>query len=81
MLSRLHHRMERLEGGSSQQRVIVVKVGHGDGDDDAIVADALALAGITRQPGDLLVRVLSYSADSLDPPASVVAVHARGARR
>ena len=81
MLSRLQHRVERLEGGSNQQRVIVVKVGHGDGDDDAVVADALVLAGITRLPNYLLVRVLNFSADHLNPPASVVAVHARGAGR
>ena len=81
MLSRLQHRIERLEGGDRGSRVIVVKVGHLDGDDDSIVADALAEAGITRLPNDLLVRVLNFSADRLDPPASVVAVHAQGAGR
>ena len=81
MLSRLQHRIERLEGGSSGSRVIVVTVGHLDRDDDSIEADALAEAGITRLPSDLLVRVLNFSADHLDPPASVVAVYPRGAAR
>ena len=81
MLSRLQHRIERLEGGDRGSRMIVVKVGHLDRDDDSIVADALAEAGITRLPNDLLVRVLNFSADRLDPPASVVAVHAQGAGR
>ena len=52
---------------ASGTRVIVVKVGHVDGDDDGIVADALAEAGITRLPNDLLVRVLNFSADHLRP--------------
>ena len=81
MLSRLQHRIERLEGGDRGSRVIVVKVGHLDGDDDGIVADALAEAGITRLPSDLLVRVLNFSADRLQPPASVVAVYPQGAGR
>ena len=61
--------------------MIVVKVGHVDRDDDSIVADALAEAGITRLPSDLLVRVLHFGAERLQPPASVVAVHAQGAGR
>jgi hypothetical protein len=81
MRSQLQHRIERLESGDRGSRVIVVQVGHMDGDDDSIVGDALADAGITRLPGDLLIRVLNFSADRLNPPASVVAVHAQGARR
>ena len=81
MLSRLQHRIERLEGGDRGSRVIVVKVGHLDGDDDGIVADALAEARIIRQPSDLLVHVLDYGADRLQPPASVVAVYPQGAGR
>jgi len=81
MLSRLQHRIERLEGGSSGSRVIVVTVGHLDRDDDSIEADALAEAGIMRQPGDLLVRVLHYGVDRLQPPATVVAVYPQGAAR
>ena len=57
--------------------MIVVTMGHLDRN----VADALAEAGIIRLPGDLLVRVLNFSADHLQPPAPVVAVHARGAGR
>ena len=81
MLNRLQHRIERLEGGDQGSRVIVVKVGYLDGDDDGVVVDALADAGIMRQPGDLLVRVLDYGADRLQPPASVVAVYPQGAGR
>ena len=81
MLSRLQHRIERLEDGDGGFRMIVVKVGHLDHDDDDIVADALAEAGITRLLNDLLVRVLNFSADHLNPPASVVAVNAQGAGR
>jgi len=55
--------------------MIVVTMGHLERDDDDVVADALAAAGIIRLPGDLLVRVLNFSADHLQPPASVVAVH------
>ena len=73
--------LSRLEGGDRGSRVIVVKVGHADADDDGIVANALAEAGIMRQPGDLLVRVLHYGADRLRPPASVVAVYPKGAGR
>ena len=79
MLSRLQYRIERLEGGARGSRVIVVKVGYLDGDDDGIVADALAEAGIMRQRGDLLVRVLHYGAERLQPPASVVGVYPQGA--
>ena len=60
--------------------MIVVTMGHLDRDDN-VVADALTEAGIIRLPGDLLVRVLNFSADHLQPPAPVVAVHARGAGR
>jgi hypothetical protein len=81
MLNRLQHRIERLEDGDRGSRVIVVQVGQADNDDDAIVAAALVEAGITRLPNDLVVRVLNFSADRLDPPASVVAVHAHGAGR
>jgi hypothetical protein len=81
MLSRLQHRIERLEGGDRGSRVIVVTVGHLDRDEDGIVADALAKAGIMRQSGDLLVRVLHDGADRLRPPASVVAVYPQGAAR
>ena len=81
MLSRLQHRIERLEGGDRGSRVIVVTVGHLDGDNDGIVADALAEAGIMRSPSDLLVRVLHYGADRLQPSASVVAVYPQGAAR
>jgi len=81
MLSRLQHRVERLEGGSSGSRVIVVKVGYLGGDHDGIEAAALAEAGITRLPNDLLVRVLHYGADRLQPSASVVAVYPQGAGR
>jgi hypothetical protein len=81
MLNRLQHRIERLEDGDRGSRVIVVQVGQADNDDDAIVAAALVEAGITRLPNDLVVRVLNFSADRLDPPASVVAVHAQGAGR
>ena len=81
MLSRLQHRIERLEGGDRGSRVIVVKVGYLGGDHDGIVADVLAEAGIMRQPGDLLVRVLHYGMDRLQPPASVVAVYPQGAGR
>ena len=38
-------------------------------------------AGITRLPSDLLVRVLNYGADRLQPPATVVAVYPQGAGR
>ena len=75
MRNRLQHRIERLEGGNCGSRVIVVTMGHLERDDDDVVADALAAAGIIRLPGDLLVRVLNFSADHLQPPASVVAVH------
>ena len=81
MLNRLQHRIGRLEGGDRGSRVIVVKVGHADRDDAAIVTDALAEAGIKRLPGDLLVRVLHFGSDRLQPPASVVAVHPHGAGR
>jgi hypothetical protein len=81
MLNRLQHRIERLEDGDRGSRVIVVTVGHLNRDDDSIVAGALTEAGITRLPNDLLVRVLNFSADHLEPPASVVAVHAQGAGR
>ena len=81
MLNRLQHRVERLEGGDRGSRVIVVTVGYLDGDDDGIEAAALAEAGIMPQPGDLLVRVLHYGADRLQPPASVVAVYPQGAGR
>jgi hypothetical protein len=81
MLSRLQHRIERLEGGDAGSHVIVVEVGYLDHDDDSIVAGALTEAGITRLPNDLLVRVLNFSADRLDPHASVVSVHTRGAGR
>jgi hypothetical protein len=81
MLSRLQHRIERLEGGDRGSRVIVVEVGYLDRDDNSIVAGALTEAGITRLSNDLLVRVLNFSADRLDPPASVVAVHAQRAGR
>ena len=81
MLSRLQHRIERLEGGDRGSRVIVVTVGHLDRDDDGIEAAALAEAGIMRQPGDLLVRVLHYGVDRLQPPATVVAVYPQGAAR
>jgi hypothetical protein len=75
MQNRLQHRIERLEGGDRGSRMIVVTMGHLERDDDDVVADALAAAGIIRLPGDLLVRVLNFSADHLQPPASVVAVH------
>ena len=81
MLNRLQHRIERLEGGDRGSRVIVVKVGYLDGDDDGIVADAIAEAGIMRPPSNLLVRVLHYGANRLQPPASVVAVYPQGAAR
>jgi hypothetical protein len=81
MLNRLQHRIERLEGGDWGSRMIVITVGHLDRDDDGIVVDALAEAGIIRQPNDLLVRVLHYGADRLQPRASVVAVHSQGAGR
>jgi hypothetical protein len=81
MLNRLQHRIERLEGGDQGSRVIVVEMGYLDRDDDNVVADALAEAGITRLPNDLLVRVPNFSADRLDPPAAVVAVHMQGAGR
>ena len=81
MLSCLQQQIERLEGGDRGSRVIVVTVGHLDRDDDGIVADALAEAGIMRQSGDLLVRVLHYGADRLQPPASVVAAYPQGAGR
>jgi len=55
--------------------MIVVTMGHLERDDDDVVADALTEAGIIRLPGDFLVRVLNSSADHLQPPASVVAVH------
>ena len=81
MLNRLQHRIERLEGGDRGSRVIVVTVGYLDGDDDGIAADGLAEAGITRLPSDLLVHVLDYGADRLQPPASVVAVYPQGTGR
>ena len=81
MLSRLQHRAERLEGGDRGSRMIVITVGHLDRDDDGIEAAALAEAGITRLPNDLLIRVLHYGADRLQPPASVVAVYPQGAGR
>ena len=81
MLSRLQHRVERLEGGDRGSRVIVVTVRHLDRDDDGIVADALVEAGIMRQPSDLLVRVLHFGAERLQPSASVVAVYPQGAGR
>jgi hypothetical protein len=81
MLSRLQHRIERLEGGDRGSRVIVVQVGHLNRDEDGIVADALAEAGIMRSPSGLLVRVLHDGADRLQPPASIVAVYPQGAAR
>ena len=36
MLSRLQHRVERLEGGDRGSGVIVVSVGYLEGDDDGI---------------------------------------------
>ena len=72
MTHRLRHRIGRLEQGSQQQRVIVMSVAVPEQDRDDLVDEALAAAGVTRGPNDLLIKTLSYFTKPGDPPVWLV---------
>ena len=72
MTHRLRHCIGRLEQGSRQQRVIVMSVAFTEQDRDDLVDEALAAAGVTRGPNDLLIKTLSYFTKPGDPPVRLV---------
>ena len=72
MTHRLRHRIGCLEQGSQQQRVIVMSVAVAEQDRDDLVDEALAAAGVTRGPNDLLIKTLSYFTEPGDPPVRLV---------
>ena len=72
MTHRLHRRIGRLEQGSQQQRVIVMSVSFPEQDRDDLMDEALAAAGVTRGPNDLLIKTLSYFTRPGDLPVRLV---------
>ena len=76
MAHRLRHRIGRLEQGSQQQRVIVMSVAFAEQDRDDLVDKALAAAGVTRGPNDLLIKTLSFFTKPGDPPVRLVSASA-----
>ena len=72
MTHRLHRRIGRLEQDPQQQRVIVMSVAFTEQDRDDLVDEALAAAGVTRGPNDLLIKTLSYFTKPGDPPVRLV---------